>query len=171
MTDRPDVDTLARQFHEAYERLAPSFGYETRTESAVPWEQVPEQNRALMRAVVEELGLSDLAARALAEETGKAYDRGFQNGIAENKRSREAAEADRDRLREALDNGDKLLSQAARRVTELEAENRRLRLYRERVEGLPEGTLAGDGGGAEHRGSCRVNYAEGVCTCGDVGGA
>lgn len=28
-----DVETLARRFHEAYERLAPSFGYETRAET------------------------------------------------------------------------------------------------------------------------------------------
>ena len=48
-------DSTARRFHEAYERLAPSHGYETRTESAVPWEKVPEKNRALMRAVVRSL--------------------------------------------------------------------------------------------------------------------
>ena len=52
-------DQLARRFHETYERLAPSFGYETRKASAVPWEDVPEQNRALMTAVCAEL-LSDL---------------------------------------------------------------------------------------------------------------
>src|SRR5690606_31383284 len=28
------------------------FGYETRRESAVPWDEVPEQNRSLMRATV-----------------------------------------------------------------------------------------------------------------------
>lgn len=48
-------EDLARRFHEAYERLAPDFGYETRTESAVPWEQVPDNNRALMTAVAEEI--------------------------------------------------------------------------------------------------------------------
>lgn len=48
-------EDLARRFHEAYERLAPSFGYETREESAVPWDDVPEQNRALMIAVCAEL--------------------------------------------------------------------------------------------------------------------
>ena len=46
---------IAAAFHEAYERLAPEHGYETREESAVPWEQVPEQNRALMEAVVADL--------------------------------------------------------------------------------------------------------------------
>jgi hypothetical protein len=46
---------LAQLFHETYERLAPSFGYETRKESAVPWDDVPEQNRALMVVVVGEV--------------------------------------------------------------------------------------------------------------------
>ena len=47
-----DEEAIARRFHEAYERLAPSFGYETRRESAVPWEEVPENNRRLMVATV-----------------------------------------------------------------------------------------------------------------------
>ena len=48
-------ENVARAFHEAYERLAPDHGYETRKESAVPWDEVPEQNRALMVAVVADL--------------------------------------------------------------------------------------------------------------------
>lgn len=51
----PLVEVIAREFHATYERLAPSFGYETRKESAVPWEQVPQANRDLMVAVVEDL--------------------------------------------------------------------------------------------------------------------
>ncbi len=51
----PAGERLARRFHEAYERLAPSYGYETRAESAVPWDQVPDQNRALMVAVCNEI--------------------------------------------------------------------------------------------------------------------
>jgi hypothetical protein len=47
-------EQLPEQLHEAYERLAPSFGYTTRAESAVPWGMVPENNRALMRAAVGE---------------------------------------------------------------------------------------------------------------------
>lgn len=43
---------VARAFHENYEALAPSFGYETRKESAVAWEDVPDQNKMLMVAVV-----------------------------------------------------------------------------------------------------------------------
>src|SRR5690606_27510165 len=60
---------VARAFHEAYERLAPSFGYETRPESAVPWEQVPENNRRLMIAVASEVTAA-LRAR-LAEVEGR----------------------------------------------------------------------------------------------------
>ena len=44
------AEDLARAFHETYERLAPEFGYETRRESAVPWEDVPENNKNLMIA-------------------------------------------------------------------------------------------------------------------------
>jgi hypothetical protein len=52
-SDAPrDPEPIARRFHENYERLAPSFGYETREASAVPWEMVPEQNRGLMVATV-----------------------------------------------------------------------------------------------------------------------
>jgi hypothetical protein len=61
-------ERIAQAFHEAYERLAPEFGYKTREASAVPWERVPKANRDLMCAVVEELlsdcviGLSDLGS-------------------------------------------------------------------------------------------------------------
>ena len=51
-------ETIAREFHEAYERLAPDYGYETRRDSAVPWEEVPEKNRLLMAAVVHDLRCS-----------------------------------------------------------------------------------------------------------------
>lgn len=46
------AENIAREFHAEYEALALSFGYETRHESAVPWEGVPASNRALMTAVV-----------------------------------------------------------------------------------------------------------------------
>lgn len=44
-------EAVARYFHEEYERLAPSFGYKTREATAVPWEDVPADNKALMVAV------------------------------------------------------------------------------------------------------------------------
>ena len=49
------AEILASRFHEAYERLAPAFGYKTRDASAVPWNEVPEGNRRLMIAVCKEL--------------------------------------------------------------------------------------------------------------------
>ena len=49
------AEKLARTFHETYERLAPDFGYATREASAVPWDHVPEQNKALMVATATEV--------------------------------------------------------------------------------------------------------------------
>lgn len=68
-----DADALAQRFHETYERLAPSFGYETRRDSAVPWEDVPETNRWLMAAVAAEI-LADLRPQAwvTVDDTGHA---------------------------------------------------------------------------------------------------
>lgn len=41
---------LAEMFHEEYERLAPHMSYQTRKDSRVPWDDVPEPNRSLMVA-------------------------------------------------------------------------------------------------------------------------
>ncbi len=49
------AESLAQRFHEVYEKLAPSFGYETREESAKPWADVPPNNRALMIATADVL--------------------------------------------------------------------------------------------------------------------
>ena len=51
----PDAESVAKLFHEAYERLAPSFGYETRQATRVPWENVPERNKRLMIAATAEV--------------------------------------------------------------------------------------------------------------------
>lgn len=57
----PDAaKALAQQFHEAYERLAPSFGYATRQESAKPWDDVPVANRQLIEEVCREVMLPKL---------------------------------------------------------------------------------------------------------------
>lgn len=61
-------EQLARLFHETYERLAPSFGYETRKDSAVPWEQVPERNKRLMIAVADYIELEYFKATATGKE-------------------------------------------------------------------------------------------------------
>lgn len=49
------AERVAQQFHEAYERLAPEYGYQTREATAKPWAEVPEQNKNLMVAVVADL--------------------------------------------------------------------------------------------------------------------
>jgi hypothetical protein len=46
---------IAKRFHEVYEALAPSHGYETREASAKPWADVPAQNKRLMVATVRRL--------------------------------------------------------------------------------------------------------------------
>lgn len=56
----PMSEAIARKFHEQYEQLARTFGYETRRESAVPWEQVPERNRRLMITVIYSLLAADV---------------------------------------------------------------------------------------------------------------
>lgn len=43
-----EAERVARRFHEVYELLAPEHDYETRTASAVPWDEVREPNRSLM---------------------------------------------------------------------------------------------------------------------------
>jgi hypothetical protein len=61
-----NAEQLARLFHETYERLAAEQDYETRPESAVPWDEVPENNRRLMVATAAEV------LRALEVEPGNA---------------------------------------------------------------------------------------------------
>jgi hypothetical protein len=50
-------EQLAELFHTTYERLAPSFGYETRPGTAKPWSEIPEdnKNKRLMIAVAGEV--------------------------------------------------------------------------------------------------------------------
>lgn len=93
-----DAELLARLFHETYERLAPDHSYETRRESAVPWEQVPTNNRALMTAVAEHI-----------IETGYRRDTGHEEiatGLADALRAyyrRLILDSDRALLVEVLD--------------------------------------------------------------------
>jgi len=68
-----EAENLARLFHETYERLAPSFGYETRKDSAKPWSEVPEKNKRLMVAVCGEI-LRQHTAAAVESATIVATD-------------------------------------------------------------------------------------------------
>lgn len=53
-------ERIAKEFHQAYEELAPVFGYRTREESAKPWKDVPRQNQLLMTATVKALIEEDI---------------------------------------------------------------------------------------------------------------
>jgi len=72
------AEDLARQFHETYEALAPSFGYETREASAKPWEEVPEANRNLMVAVCRVI-MRKLPERHTDAQTVEFRSRMWQN--------------------------------------------------------------------------------------------
>lgn len=65
----PEARALAERLHEAYERMAPAFGYETREESRKAWPEVPIRNRALMvisvADVIDKLGLREEVGLAL----------------------------------------------------------------------------------------------------------
>jgi hypothetical protein len=83
--DSSNAEKTAQQFHEVYERLAPSFGYKTREASAVPWSDVPAQNKALMAAVAGEV----LASRdaEVAELTRLLAESRAANGDSEARRA------------------------------------------------------------------------------------
>lgn len=49
------AEMIAGLFHATYETLAPEHGYETREASAVAWQDVPANNKALMVATVQHL--------------------------------------------------------------------------------------------------------------------
>jgi hypothetical protein len=74
-----DTDRIARCFHEAYERLAPEFGYRTREASAKPWEQVPAANRRLMAATVEALIMDEEIF------TPEMHQEAYEDGVVDGK--------------------------------------------------------------------------------------
>jgi len=66
-------EKLAKLFHETYERLAPTFGYETRKDSAVPWADVPEMNKRLMIAVADHVEIGYFANENAETEGNDFY--------------------------------------------------------------------------------------------------
>ncbi|MDQ2785771.1 MAG: hypothetical protein M3Y58_12300 [Chloroflexota bacterium] len=88
-------EEIAQQFHEAYERLAPDYGYKTREASAKPWAEVPEQNKRLMIAVAAEVGESIIAV--IRSENVRAY-----NTLEERNADLEAENAGLKRMKDEL---------------------------------------------------------------------
>ncbi len=87
MTDLSEVERraiyerIAKEFHQAYEELAPVFGYRTRKESAKPWKDVPPQNQLLMVAVVKALVEEDIIIPSSAREYSKQREEELQGGV------------------------------------------------------------------------------------------
>lgn len=50
-----DTELIAKKFHEVYEELAPTMGWETQERSRKAWDDVPIENRWLMVKVVDKL--------------------------------------------------------------------------------------------------------------------
>ena len=75
------ADLIAGVFHATYETLAPEHGYETRKESAVAWEDVPENNRALMIHTVQNmLDLGTISLGPLGQRIMALGSRGGHDG-------------------------------------------------------------------------------------------
>jgi hypothetical protein len=80
----PTALSLAIRFHDTYERLAPSFGYETRTDTKV---FDPEsKNGRLMVAVCAALGTKVLRAAESTERENAYWNAGFNAGLEKGKK-------------------------------------------------------------------------------------
>jgi hypothetical protein len=53
-------EELARLFHDTYEALAPSHGWETQERSRKDWDEVPAENKSLMIAVAARDGWNEV---------------------------------------------------------------------------------------------------------------
>lgn len=67
----PVNERIARRFHELYEDMAPSFGWES--QSPVTWDKLPDANRQLMLAVVGELLGQDEIRPGNVHDSMEAY--------------------------------------------------------------------------------------------------
>ncbi len=67
-----EAERIAAAFHEAYERLAPSHGYETRRESAVPFDELPGPQHDLMVDTVHDLIVAGALARTAERDQALA---------------------------------------------------------------------------------------------------
>jgi len=69
MTRKDNVEHYCEVMHNAYEKAAVGAGWETNPESRKPWSDVPESNKATMRAAVSallykiEIDITNLAKR------------------------------------------------------------------------------------------------------------
>jgi len=140
--DDPRVEAAARAAHDEYEARAPEFGYETRRETAVPWDEVPGYNRDLM-LLAQTAALAAADAVDPARQTPEANDLGVYLDNAA--REMEALRAE---LRTAQDARE--AKEGNEREKALEAENARLREALRGVLADYEDALWIDDGGEKH---------------------
>lgn len=141
----PDPETVARLFHEAYERLAPRYKYSTRVATAVPWDDVPIDNKSLMIATA-----TAVLAALSTQPAARAGDGSSERGAAV---SYDGDEARAEAARRFLPDGEKITWaaantaagfkegaewQATRSITEAQIEAAAKALMRGVVDGLPD---------------------------------
>lgn len=81
-THSGQIEHLCEVMHDAYEKAAAGNGWETQQASRKPWADVPEANKATMRAAVAAL-LDDLRVGAQGRvETSIEGTREFRAGMA-----------------------------------------------------------------------------------------
>ena len=96
----PTPEAIAEAFHEIYEDIAPDFGYATRPESRVRWDELAEPHRALMIATIRGvlierynlLRIAETASRLLSDiELAHTFGETFPLNVALSANALEAA--------------------------------------------------------------------------------
>lgn len=101
-------DQLAELFHTTYEQVTPQFGYETRRETAVPWDELPHPHKQMLIAVATQvLGQLVLAAQPdcacqTTEQATHPYGDDAFCMAAQGRLDEQAGDQLRERLRVAL---------------------------------------------------------------------
>ncbi len=99
-------EAIARRFHEVYEELAPVYGWQTQERSAVPWDDVPPENkRVMVKTVTRLIHEGALVHEKLWQARGEFIDGLSKLQARETKRAEKAEAAVRElteALREAL---------------------------------------------------------------------
>lgn len=86
-------EAIARRFHEEYERRASDHGWTTQERSRKAWENIPEENRSLMMAVVTALLINgtigmvrDGDVKLLLDELKTYHDASWDHNLGDDPR-------------------------------------------------------------------------------------
>ena len=105
------ADELAKIFHDNYERLAPLYGYKTRDDSAVPWDEVPVNNRNLMIATAKAV-MDETATRTPDTEMAEAIREAVEAMAPYRQRKKMTRRSDCTRLNEVYSKLTNLLNRS-----------------------------------------------------------